>query len=120
MVLRDDQWVRIEKLMQCKAGDRGRRGTDNRLFVEAVLCIARTGIPRRALPAEFGSWNSTMFDLLAGPATMSGTTSLRFCAKMLTLKKSSPTAPSFVLARTLQGRPKKGKQALGCFRETLT
>jgi transposase len=59
MVLRDDQWVRIEKLLQGKAGDRGRRGADNRLFVEAVLWVARTGSPWRDLPTEFGSWNST-------------------------------------------------------------
>ena len=33
MVLRDDQWVLIEKLMQAKARDRGCRGADNRFFV---------------------------------------------------------------------------------------
>lgn len=58
MVLRDDQWKRIENLMQGKAGDRGRSGANNRLFVEAVLWIARTGSPWRDLPAEFGPWNS--------------------------------------------------------------
>ena len=31
---------------------------DNRMFVEAVLYIARTGLPWRDLPDEFGSWNS--------------------------------------------------------------
>lgn len=41
-----------------KDGDRGRSGADNRLFVEAVLCIARTGSPWRDLPAELGRWNS--------------------------------------------------------------
>jgi hypothetical protein len=39
-MLRDDQWARIEKLMQGKAGDRGRRGADTRLFVDAVLWVA--------------------------------------------------------------------------------
>ena len=58
MLLRDDQWKRIEKLMQGKAGDRGRSGANNRLFVEAVLWVARTGSPWRDLPTEFGSWNS--------------------------------------------------------------
>jgi len=58
MLLRDDQWNRIEKLMQGKAGDRGRSGANNRLFVEAVLWVARTGSPWRDLPTEFGPWNS--------------------------------------------------------------
>ena len=38
--------------------DPGRRGKDNRLFVEAVLWIARTGSPWRDLPRSFGHWNS--------------------------------------------------------------
>ena len=58
MLLRDDQWVRIETLLQGKAGDRGRSGANNRLFIEAVLWIARTGSPWRDLPAAFGPWNS--------------------------------------------------------------
>lgn len=41
-----------------KEGDRGRSGSDNRLFVEGVLWIARTGSAWRDLPAEFGRWNS--------------------------------------------------------------
>jgi transposase len=57
--LRDEQWKQIENLLPGKPGDAGRHGEDNRLFVEAVLWIARTGSPWRDLPAEFGSWNST-------------------------------------------------------------
>ena len=36
----------------------GRHGADNRLFVEAVLWIARTGSPWRDLPKEFGRWHT--------------------------------------------------------------
>ena len=56
--LTDAQWARIEKLVPGKEGDKGRHGEDNRLFVDAVLWIARTGSPWRDLPDEFGNWNS--------------------------------------------------------------
>jgi transposase len=56
--LRDDQWQRLESMLPGKAGDPGRTGEDNRLFIEAVLWVARTGSPWRDLPAEFGLWNS--------------------------------------------------------------
>ena len=58
MVLRDDQWERIARLVPGKVGDPGRSGADNRLFVEAVLWIVRVGAPWRDLPKDFGNWNS--------------------------------------------------------------
>ena len=58
LLLRDDQWRRIEPMLHGKAGDRGRTGADNRLFVEAVLWMARTGAPWRDLPGDFGPWNT--------------------------------------------------------------
>jgi transposase len=30
----------------------------DRMFIEAVLYVARTGIPWRAMPAEFGGWDA--------------------------------------------------------------
>jgi transposase len=57
-ILRDDHWERIEAMLPGQAGDRGVTAKDNRLFVDAVLWIARTGSPWRDLPAEFGPWNS--------------------------------------------------------------
>ena len=36
----------------------GQTGGDTRLFLEAVLWIARTGFPWRDLPEEFGKFNS--------------------------------------------------------------
>ena len=56
--LTDAQWRRIERLVPGKQGDKGRHGADNRLFVDAVLWIARAGAPWRDLPSEFGNWNS--------------------------------------------------------------
>jgi transposase len=57
-VLTDAQWAKMEPLCLGKPGDPGRRGKDNRRFVEAVLWIARTGSPWRDLPPSFGHWNS--------------------------------------------------------------
>ncbi|HZZ21996.1 MAG TPA: IS5 family transposase [Roseiarcus sp.] len=41
-----------------KPSDPGRSGANNRLFVEAVLWIVRTGSPWRDLPEFFGKWNT--------------------------------------------------------------
>ncbi len=57
-VLSDRQWERIAPELPGKQGDPGRTGKDNRLFVEAVLWIARTGAPWRDLPDAFGKWKT--------------------------------------------------------------
>jgi transposase len=59
LALTDTQWARIARLVPGKPGDSGASGRDNRLFVDAVLWVARTGAPWRDLPAELGNWNST-------------------------------------------------------------
>ena len=56
IVLTDAQWAKIEPLCLSKPGDPGRSGKNNRLFVEAVLWIARTGSQWRDLPRAFGNW----------------------------------------------------------------
>lgn len=58
MWLRADPHERIAALLPGKASDPGRTAADNRLLVEAVLWIARTGSPWRDLPPQFGPWNS--------------------------------------------------------------
>jgi hypothetical protein len=56
--LSDEQWARVEPLVPGKVGDRGRSGSDNRKFVDAVLWIASTGAAWRDLPASLGNWNT--------------------------------------------------------------
>jgi transposase len=58
-LLRDDQWERIKDILPGKATDRGVTARDNRLFVEAVLWIARTGSPWRDLDPALGNWHAT-------------------------------------------------------------
>ena len=57
-VLTDAQWAKMEPYCLGKPTDPGRSGDNNRLFVEAVLWVVRTGSPWRDLPAFFGKWNS--------------------------------------------------------------
>jgi putative transposase len=56
--LTDEQWERLEPFLPGRKEDRGRTGEDNRLFVNAVLWLAKTGAPWRDLPERFGKWNS--------------------------------------------------------------
>jgi transposase len=54
----DDQWDRIKDLLPGREGQPGVTAKDNRLFIDAVLWIAKTGAPWRDLPDRFGNWNS--------------------------------------------------------------
>ncbi|HXR93676.1 MAG TPA: transposase, partial [Steroidobacteraceae bacterium] len=47
VILNDAQWAAMEPFGLGKPSDPGRTGADNRLFLEAVLWIARTGSPWR-------------------------------------------------------------------------
>jgi transposase len=58
LILTDEQWERVAPHLPGKIGDPGRSAADNRMFLEAVLRIARVGAPWRDLPATFGNWNS--------------------------------------------------------------
>ena len=65
----DDDWARIKDLLPGQPGQHGKVAKDNRLFIDAVLWIARTGAPWRDLPERFGNWNSIWrrFDRWAAP-----------------------------------------------------
>ncbi|WP_052135177.1 transposase [Collimonas arenae] len=60
MILRDDQWRRLEPLMLGKYGDSGAKGRDNRLFIDAVLwyVLGEKGGLWSKLPSKFGKWNT--------------------------------------------------------------
>jgi len=44
----------IKDSLPGQQGDPGRTGDDNRRFIEAVMRIARPGVPWRDLPPEYG------------------------------------------------------------------
>ena len=52
------QWERIALLLPGKAGDPGRTAADNRLFVNGVLWVLRSGAHWRDLPERYGKWKS--------------------------------------------------------------
>ncbi|PVY38318.1 putative transposase [Pontibacter virosus] len=54
----DHDWQRLSPLLPGKPGDVGCTPRDNRLFLNAVLWIARSGAPWRDLPERYGPWNS--------------------------------------------------------------
>jgi transposase len=54
----DADWDRIERPLPGRVGQHGGVARDNRLFVDAVLYVARTGIPWADLPARFGNPNT--------------------------------------------------------------
>ena len=54
----DYQWDAIKDLLPGKESDPGATAKDNRLFVNAVMWIAKTGAPWRDLPERFGKWDT--------------------------------------------------------------
>ncbi len=61
--LTDERWALIASLLPGNEVIPGRHGRDNRLFIEAVFWIVRSGSPWRSLPPHFGKWytNYTRF-----------------------------------------------------------
>jgi transposase len=56
--IKDEDFERIKDRLPGQPGDPGVTAKDNRLFINAVLWIAKTGAPWRDLPERFGPWGS--------------------------------------------------------------
>lgn len=54
----DKIWEKLAPHLPGRKGGWGRVAQDNRLFINAVLWILRTGAPWRDLPPDYGKWNS--------------------------------------------------------------
>ncbi len=52
------QWERIAPMLPGKATDPGRTASDNRLFVNGVLWVLRSGAFWQHLPERYGKWKS--------------------------------------------------------------
>ncbi len=58
MFLRDSDWERLEKLLPAQKGKQGRPRKNDRLIIEGILWILRTGAPWRDIPSDFGPWTT--------------------------------------------------------------
>jgi transposase len=56
--LSEVQWLRIKDLLPGKPGDPGHGGSDNRLFINGVLWVLRSGAHWHDLPERYGKWKS--------------------------------------------------------------
>lgn len=57
--LNDTEWSRLEPLLPVERGRRGRPSElSNRVFMNSILYIAKTGVPWRDLPERFGQWKT--------------------------------------------------------------
>jgi len=55
----DKVWENIRDFLPGTKGSVGRPPVDNRLFINAVFWILRTGAPWRDLPPDLGNWKNT-------------------------------------------------------------
>lgn len=55
----DEPWKLLEPRLPGRKGVWGGVAEDNRLFINAVFWILRTGAPWRDLPPEYGGWSNT-------------------------------------------------------------
>jgi transposase len=54
----DADWVTVLKVFEASRSRRGDKGRDDKKFLSALHYFAVHNITWRALPAEFGNWNS--------------------------------------------------------------
>jgi len=65
--LSDAQWEHIEDMLPGKVGDRGRSARDNRLFVNGVLWVLRSGARWEDMPERYGNGKPRTSASPAGP-----------------------------------------------------
>jgi transposase len=71
-VLSDRMWARIEPLLPPAKGRMGPAMRPHRPTLEGMIYRARTGVPWRDLPVEFGSWQTVhrRFQRWSGDGTL--------------------------------------------------
>ena len=54
----DEPWEPLEEMLPGRPGSVGVTARDNRLFVDGVLWVLRSGAEWKDLPEEYGKWKS--------------------------------------------------------------
>jgi transposase len=75
----DAEWERVKHLLPGRPGEAGWVARDNRLFLDAVLWIGKTGAPWRDLRNALASGTLFGDDSIAGRARGSGRKCSRCC-----------------------------------------
>lgn len=57
--IKDNLWNKLAPHLPGGRGKPGRPASNNRLFINAVFWIFRTGAPWRDLPPDYGDWKNT-------------------------------------------------------------
>ena len=84
LVLSDAAWERMAPLIIGRPDQKGPTGRDNRMFVEGVLWIVRTGSPWRDLPEAFGTGTVYSVASVVGASRGFGGGSSRRCPMIRT------------------------------------
>ncbi len=93
-------------------GRPGRAAADNRRFVNAVLFVAKTGVPWRDLPERFGKWNSAWrrFDRWSAAGVWAGLSAALGEPDLEELQVDSTTARAQHSAAGSRRRPAEKKR----------
>lgn len=57
-LMSDEEWAFFERFILAVRAPNGRKPANHRLVIDGISWIARTGVPWRDLPEEFGKWSS--------------------------------------------------------------
>jgi len=101
-----------QKPVTRKKGDPGCTAADNRLFVEAVLYVLKTGIPWDDLPSRYGKPNTVWkrFDRWRANAVWERLTRALGDADLEEVQLDSTTVKAHPIASTGRRRPAEKKQ----------
>jgi len=110
--LTDAQWAKVENLLPGKKSDPGRTAADNRLFVNAVVYVLKTGVPWADLPARFGKHDTARkrFDRWCAAGVWARVAAAAGDADLAEVQLDSTSVKAHPVAATGRRRPREKKR----------